>query len=75
MDEQNVLKWVKKLQRLLKQMPDGIEVICTDGSLDIYPKGTLSNHLTHPEYGQWGISGVDPIETIESPIKPYGESE
>ena len=39
-------KWLAKFKPLIKHIPSGIELILTNvGEIQVYPAGTMSNHL------------------------------
>lgn len=49
----DVTKWTTKLKRILKDIPDGIEIIVTNSTIEIWKAGSLAKHLgsRHDGYG------------------------
>lgn len=39
MDEESIIKWAKRLHRVLRDMPEGVEIMVTNDRMNILPAG------------------------------------
>lgn len=72
--------WIADFRRVLNRKPKDIEVVVDDGSISIYPTGTLERHIGSA-YDYGGI-GTDPDENNElaafenkGKLLPYSEGQ
>lgn len=63
--------WFSRLRRLIKSMPDTIEIsICSGGEIELHEKGSVREHVD--EYGD--IDNVPHIVTVSSDFIPRSET-
>lgn len=73
MDDAATIKWAKRLQRVLRDMPKGVEVMVTNDRMDILPAGFCArDHVDQAEAA--GAAVEEAIYTITADrIRPNSE--
>lgn len=57
----DVTKWVNKFKRVLKDIPNGVEIIVTNSTIEVWKAGSLAKHIGS-RYDGYGIGNNPELE-------------